>query len=70
MSALLDQPTAEVVAARGQRVALRALRSLAYSMLIGLAIVGQLVRDLNGLINCLKTGGALVDVGLPEHPVN
>ena len=40
MSALLDQPTAEVVAARGQRVALRALRSLAYSMLIGLAIVG------------------------------
>ena len=26
-------------------------------------------QDLNGLINCLKTGGALVDVGLPEHPV-
>jgi uncharacterized zinc-type alcohol dehydrogenase-like protein len=26
-------------------------------------------QNLNGLINCLKTGGALVDVGLPEHPV-
>jgi len=26
-------------------------------------------QDLNGLINCLNTGGALVDVGLPEHPV-
>ncbi|MFZ1412719.1 MAG: NAD(P)-dependent alcohol dehydrogenase [Micropruina sp.] len=25
--------------------------------------------NLNGLINCLKVGGALVDVGLPEHPV-
>lgn len=26
-------------------------------------------QDLNGLIDCLVTGGALVDVGLPEHPV-
>jgi uncharacterized zinc-type alcohol dehydrogenase-like protein len=26
-------------------------------------------QNLNGLVNCLKTGGALVDVGLPEHPV-
>ncbi|HRA75092.1 MAG TPA: NAD(P)-dependent alcohol dehydrogenase [Propionicimonas sp.] len=26
-------------------------------------------QDLGGLINCLATGGALVDVGLPEHPV-
>lgn len=25
--------------------------------------------NLTSLINCLKTGGALVDVGLPEHPV-
>ncbi len=25
--------------------------------------------DLNALVNTLKTGGALVDVGLPEHPV-
>ena len=25
--------------------------------------------NLTGLINCLKVGGALVDVGLPEHPV-
>lgn len=27
-------------------------------------------QDLNGLIDTLKTGGVLVDVGLPEHPVN
>ncbi len=26
-------------------------------------------QNLNRLIGCLKTGGALVDVGLPEHPV-
>ncbi|PKQ32437.1 MAG: hydroxyacid dehydrogenase [Actinobacteria bacterium HGW-Actinobacteria-2] len=26
-------------------------------------------QDLNGLIDCLVTGGVLVDVGLPEHPV-
>lgn len=26
-------------------------------------------QNLNALIGCLKTGGALVDVGLPEHPV-
>jgi uncharacterized zinc-type alcohol dehydrogenase-like protein len=26
-------------------------------------------QDLNALINTLRTGGALVDVGLPEHPV-
>jgi uncharacterized zinc-type alcohol dehydrogenase-like protein len=26
-------------------------------------------QDLGGLINCLTTGGVLVDVGLPEHPV-
>lgn len=25
--------------------------------------------DIVGLLNCLKIGGALVDVGLPEHPV-
>ncbi|MEA4945122.1 MAG: NAD(P)-dependent alcohol dehydrogenase [Propionicimonas sp.] len=25
--------------------------------------------DLTGLLGCLKIGGALVDVGLPEHPV-
>ncbi len=27
-------------------------------------------QNLNGLVNCLKTGGVLVDVGLPEHPVS
>lgn len=27
-------------------------------------------QDLNGLLNCLRTGGVLVDVGLPEHPVS
>ena len=26
-------------------------------------------QNLNGLLGCLRTGGALVDVGLPEHPV-
>ena len=26
--------------------------------------------NLTGLLNCLKVGGALVDVGLPEHPVD
>ena len=44
------------------------LRSLARQFdLIVSTVSGDL--NLNGLINCLKTGGALVDVGLPEHPV-
>ncbi|MGB2768088.1 MAG: NAD(P)-dependent alcohol dehydrogenase, partial [Propionicimonas sp.] len=44
------------------------LRSLARQFdLIVSTVSGD--QNLNGLINCLKTGGALVDVGLPEHPV-
>ena len=40
MTAVLDQPTPSVMAARGKRLGARALRSLAYSQLIGLFITG------------------------------
>ncbi|MCA0294897.1 MAG: NAD(P)-dependent alcohol dehydrogenase [Actinobacteria bacterium] len=44
---------------------LRALRKR-FDLIISTVSADQ---NLNARIGCLKTGGALVDVGLPEHPV-